>query len=67
MIKNYQHNIIHQLSETLDSLWRMDQYLEDARKEGYQEGIEFWNKYRESLEKQIETLKEELKKTAKNL
>jgi len=67
MIKNYQHNIIHQLSETLDSLWRMDQYLEDARKEGYQEGIDFWNEYRESLEKQIEILKEELKKTAKNL
>ena len=33
MMKNCQHNLIHQLSETMDSLWRMDQYRDDAQKE----------------------------------
>ncbi len=62
MIKNCQHNLIHQLSETMDSLWRMNQYQEDAKKENCSEGVEFWKNYKDTLEKQILMLKEQLEK-----
>ena len=60
MMKNCQHNLIHQFSETMDSLWRMDQYIKDAEAESCSWGVEFWKKYKESLEKQMVALKEQL-------
>ena len=60
MIKNCYHNLIHQLSETMDSLWRMDTYIEDARNDGCQEDIEFWQRFKETLEEQVEMLKEKI-------
>lgn len=29
-MKNHNHDLIHQLSETLDSIWRMDEYAKNA-------------------------------------
>lgn len=65
MMKNWQHNILHQLSETMDSLWRMDQYIRDAQEEGKEEEVEFWKKFRESLEEQLKMLRERLEKIIK--
>ncbi len=65
MMKNCQHNLIHQLSETADSSWRMDQYIKDAEAESCSWGIEFWKEYKESLEKQVMMLKEQLEKVVK--
>ena len=65
MIKNCQHNLIHQLSETMDSLWRMGQYIKDAEAESCSWGVEFWRKYKEGLEKQVMALKEQLEKVVK--
>lgn len=62
MVKNCQHNLIHQLSETMDSLWRMKQYEDDAEEENCSEGVEFWKKYKGTLEKQVVMLKEQLEK-----
>ena len=65
MIKNCQHNLIHQLSETMDSLWRIEQYKEDAREENCEADEEFWEQFKETLEKQIEMLKIQLENTIK--
>ena len=64
-MKNCQHNIIHQLSETLDSLWRMDIYIKDAHSENHPELEEFWGSYKETLERQVEMLKEQLESIIK--
>jgi len=62
MVKNSQHNLIHQLSETMDSIWRMKLYQEDAQKDNRPEEVEFWKKFKETLEKQVAMLKEQLEK-----
>lgn len=65
-MKNSCHNLIHQLSETLDSLWRMDVYIEDAQKENLAEEEQFWTEYKKSLEKQEKMLKEQIEKVVRN-
>ena len=65
MIKNCHHNLIHQLSETMDSLWRMDTYIKDAQEENCQEGVEFWQEFKKTLENQLEMLKKQLEKIVK--
>ena len=64
-MKNYQHNIIHQLSETMDSLWRIGQYMKDAEVDGHPEEVEFWRGFKETLEKQMVMLKDRLEKIVK--
>ena len=56
-MQNCYHNVIHQLSETLDSLWRMDTYINDARQEENDKEVKFWEEYKKTLEEQIATLK----------
>ena len=56
-MKNYYHNVIHQLSETLDSLWRMDTYIKDAQEEEKDKEAKFWEDYKKTLEEQVATLK----------
>ena len=65
MIKNCQHNLIHQLSETMDSLWRMDNYIEDAKENDCSKGISFWENYKKTLENQISLLKNQLEEVIK--
>ncbi len=64
-MENCFHNLIHQLSETLDSLWRMDIYIKDAEAINCQEGIEFWQNYKKNLEDQVDILKKQLSKAIK--
>lgn len=61
MISNTEHNIVHQLSETIDSFWRMDTYIEDARKDQMPQLAKFWEGYKATLEKQVAMLQEQLK------
>lgn len=65
MMKNCQHNLIHQLSETMDSLWRMNQYIKDAEQEHCEKGVEFWKKFKETLEEQVKMLKDKLEEVVK--
>jgi len=65
MIKNCQHNLIHQLSETMDSLWRMDNYIEDAKESDCSKGVNFWENYKKTLENQISLLKDQLEEVIK--
>ena len=58
MLKNHNHDLVHQLSETSDSIWRMEDYLKNA------EGCEYcksaWNKMKEDFENHVGLLKEEI-------
>lgn len=65
-MKNSCHNLIHQLSETLDSLWRMDVYIKDAQKENLPEEEQFWTEYKKSLEKQEKMLKKQIEKVVRS-
>ncbi len=64
MIRNTYHNLIHQFSETLDSWWRMDKYIDDAEKDGESEIADFWKEYKATLERQIRMIRERLEKEA---
>ena len=63
---NCKHNLVHQLSETLDSLWRMDQYIKDAQEVDCEEGANFWREYKKTLEGQVEVLKTQLEKVVRD-
>lgn len=40
-MRNHNHDLIHHLSETLDGLWRYDQYIQNAQ--GCAQCIALWN------------------------
>ena len=65
MFPNTYHDLLHQLSEVLDSLWRMREYKENAEKEGRPEIKEFWEKMEKMLQQEVEMLKEQLEKLIK--
>ncbi|MEK7520660.1 MAG: hypothetical protein AAB560_01120 [Patescibacteria group bacterium] len=61
-MKNHSHDLIHQLSEMLDSVWRIDRhYLGDA-KTCSDECVKIWENLRSDLQKQCEILQESIKK-----
>lgn len=61
MLKNHSHNLIHQLSEISDSVWRIEKhYLDES--EGCETCLEMWRTLHQDYEKHIEMLREEIKK-----
>jgi hypothetical protein len=54
------HDLIHQLSEKLDSQWRYDDYIKNAAEYGCEDCIELWQALKENEAEQIELLKQEL-------
>ncbi len=44
-MKNHNHDLIHQLSENADSIWRYDEYIKNA--EGCQYCASMWSKLKE--------------------
>lgn len=62
MTQNSYHNLVQQLSEALDSYWRMDQYIKDAEEDNEPEISNLWKEYKPILKRQIELLKEAIKK-----
>lgn len=61
MLKNRDHNLIHQLSEISDSLWRIEKYyLEEAK--GCDSCLDLWRKLYQDYEDHIFRLSEEVKK-----
>ncbi|MBI2451139.1 MAG: hypothetical protein HYV52_02245 [Parcubacteria group bacterium] len=56
---NYLHNLIHQLSEDLDSLWRYDTYKDDSKNFcDHCHGL--WDKMRKMDEDKAQLLIDEL-------
>lgn len=63
-IANHDHDLVHELSERLDALWRYDQYIANAeQREGLQQ---FWHDIKEQEEENIRRLRELIAKEVKN-
>lgn len=53
---NHDHDLVHELSRRLDSMWRYDQYIKNAE---WRDGIrQFWEEVKLQEEQNIERLKE---------
>lgn len=48
MLKNWNHDLVQELSEVSDGLWRMDEYLKNS--DGCEQCIEMWKKVQDRLE-----------------
>jgi len=57
-MKNWNHDLVHQLSEDLDSLWRYDAYLKSA--EGCDRCTAMWKKFKEIDEEKARMLQDEI-------
>ena len=60
MLKNWNHDLVHQLSETSDSLWRMESYLKSS--EGCKSCSDIWSTLRKDYEKHVEFMLVEIKR-----
>lgn len=57
---DHDHDLVHELSKSLDSLWRYDQYVANA--EGKKELQEFWREQKKQTTQTIQRLKQLLAK-----
>jgi hypothetical protein len=55
-IRDHDHDMIHDLSQRLDAVWRYDQFIENADK--FPDLKAFWQESKENEVKTIERLKE---------
>lgn len=62
-MKNNNHNLIQQLSEDLDSLWRYKQYLKDSK--GCKNCQKIWKQCQILDEEKIKLLQSEIAKHVK--
>jgi hypothetical protein len=53
--ENHDHDIIHELSKRLDSLWRFDQYIANAEKDEQLQA--FWQNLKEQEQNNVKQLK----------
>lgn len=58
MLKNHNHDLIKQLSEVSSSLWRMDEYMKNAK--GCDRCLKIWKKIKNDLEEISKILVEEI-------
>lgn len=63
MLKNHNHDLVHQLSETSDSIWRMEEYLKNA--EGCDHCKSIWDEMKSDCERHAERLREEIARHVK--
>lgn len=61
MLKDTSHNLIHQLSEISDSLWRIEKhYLDEAK--GCDTCLNLWRELHQDYSEHVLKLTEEIKK-----
>ena len=53
---DHDHDIVHELSKRLDTLWRCDQYISNAT--GKQQLVEFWQDVKQQEQQTIHRLKQ---------
>ena len=63
MLKNYNHDLVQQLSEISDSLWRIEEYKKNA--EGCESCRNLWERIEKDYERHVEELKNEIAKHVK--
>ena len=59
--EDHDHDMIHELSRRLDSLWRYDQYISNASKFG--DIQDFWKKLKDQEQENIKDLKKLIVRT----
>lgn len=57
--RDHDHDMIHELSKRLDSVWRMDQYIANA--EGDINLENFWRHLKQEEQRNVERLKQLIK------
>jgi isocitrate lyase len=57
LIKNHDHDLVHELSKRLDGVWRYDQYIANAAEEAPHVKA-FWTELKQQDIKNVERLKE---------
>ena len=65
-ISNPNHDLIHDLSNRLDALWRYDQCIANAEKGGADDSKQFWQDLKAQETKNIDRLKELIGKRVKD-
>lgn len=56
LIRNHDHDLIHELSKRLDGVWRYDQYIANAKDAPHVKA--FWTELKKQEIKNVERLKE---------
>ena len=64
-INNCEHNLVHHFARVLDDLWRYDQYVKDASKNGHKDCAALWKKISAMDAKQAEMLRRALENAVK--
>lgn len=64
-MSNCCHNILHLLNVKVDSLWRYEQYLKDAKKENHARCVQIIQQLMKEDAKDVAMLREELEKKIK--
>ncbi len=59
-MKNHNHDLVHHLSETVDSIWRYDEYIKNSQ--GCEYCTALWNKLKETDQGVEKMLLEEIKR-----
>lgn len=62
-MKNHNHDLIHQLSEDLDSLWRYKEYKRNAK--GCRHCLHMWQRLEELDQAKVTLLREEIERHVK--
>lgn len=63
MLKDWNHDLVQQLSEISDSLWRIDEYIKNS--DGCDHCANMWNELRADYEKHSTLLTNEIKRHVK--
>lgn len=61
---DHDHDLVHELSKSLDSIWRYDQFIANAK--GKSEIQEFWREQKEQRINAVARLKELIAKEVKD-
>lgn len=63
MLKNHNHDLVKQLSETSSSLWRIEEYLKNAK--SCEHCVKMWSDVKNRLEKVSAMIAGEISRHAK--
>lgn len=64
-MRNFNHDLVQQLSEHLDGLWRFDEYLNNAKADGCERCTALWGRLRERLTADVKDLRDEIENHVK--
>ncbi len=65
-IRNHDHDLIHELSIRLDSIWRYDQYIANAAGENAPNVQKLWEDIKAQDVRIVERLKESIREHVRN-